>query len=564
MPRLRSRARSSPASACAITPAQAARQGSPTLAEDAGNQAPVSTSPMPGAAIAGLPRSQRPGIRPSRSDQRASPLQNDDRAGVALLQCVQGRHAIGLNGGCIATQQPAGFARMRRQHRVRRRWPAAAGEQIQRVGIERPAACRRQRRARTSISPNPTARDPVRPPRRRPVRAVLRAPAASRTPCTISSGRPATMALRLSPAVATVTRPAPTRRQLSPASRTAPGMPGPPPTIRYATEIALVRLAARRGKRARDLALDQPLQQRRKRASAGGRHLEIVEQQPPDQLGPVAEKQAGLERDEADRAVRADRRAHDRAAVGVQSRRQIERKHRPIAALIASIACAIAGRTGSRKPGAEQASTMTFRPASSVASKRRMRPPLARNSSAARFASPRSDSGGRPPRRSTSTASPRPARNAPARSRHRRCCRHRSTMAMRSAVGQRLRSARNAASAARRIRCSRPCPVRSHTHRARAPARRSTADSGKYMRLIILGQMPMQRTHGSCVASRDRAGGAALGFDAIGITDIELTEDERHLERLAAARLARTDALHGATWTPSQSPGASCCRERCA
>ena len=39
------------------------------------------------------------------------------------------------------------------------------------------------------------------------------------------------MAARFSGAVATVTRPAPTRRQASPASLTAPGMPAPPPTI---------------------------------------------------------------------------------------------------------------------------------------------------------------------------------------------------------------------------------------------------------------------------------------------------------------------------------------------
>ena len=96
-------------------------------------------------------------------------------------------------------------------------------------------------------------------------------------------------------------------------------------------EIALVGLAAATRQGAGDLALDQPREQRLEARLRGRRHLKVVENEPTDQLGPGAEKQAGLERNEADRAIRAHRRAHDRAAVGIQSRRQIERKHRPTA-----------------------------------------------------------------------------------------------------------------------------------------------------------------------------------------------------------------------------------------
>ena len=64
----------------------------------------------------------------------------------------------------------------------------------------------------------------------------------------MSSGRVAVTATRLSGAPATVTSPAPTRNAASPASRSAPGMPAPPPMTSTRPWVPLCDSRARRGR----------------------------------------------------------------------------------------------------------------------------------------------------------------------------------------------------------------------------------------------------------------------------------------------------------------------------
>ena len=66
-------------------------------------------------------------------------------------------------------------------------------------------------------------------------------------PRQMSSGRPAAIAATFSGATATVTSPAPTRRQASPARRAAPGMPLPLPTISTRPKSPLLAVRGRRG-----------------------------------------------------------------------------------------------------------------------------------------------------------------------------------------------------------------------------------------------------------------------------------------------------------------------------
>ena len=63
----------------------------------------------------------------------------------------------------------------------------------------------------------------------------------------MSSGRPAAIAATFSGATATLVSPAPTRRHASPASRAAPGMPLPLPTISTRPKSPLFEERGRRG-----------------------------------------------------------------------------------------------------------------------------------------------------------------------------------------------------------------------------------------------------------------------------------------------------------------------------
>ena len=112
----------------------------------------------------------------------------------------------------------------------------------------RPAACRlaARRRAprapkRLRPSPGPTATTSAR------ARWLRGARAASRAAGRSAPAGPTAIAARFSGATATVTSPAPTRRQASPARRAAPGMPSPLPTMSTRPKSPLCAARRRRG-----------------------------------------------------------------------------------------------------------------------------------------------------------------------------------------------------------------------------------------------------------------------------------------------------------------------------
>ena len=125
---------------------------------------------------------------------------------------------------------------------------------------------------------------------------------------TISSGRPARIAAAPSALVATVTRPAPVRSAASPASRAAPGIACPPTmTTRPWSPLCAERS---RGCSARAVT---PASMRRITglwpSRMSFRHVEPGELQRAHVVRRLAEKVTALQRDERERARRADREA---------------------------------------------------------------------------------------------------------------------------------------------------------------------------------------------------------------------------------------------------------------
>ncbi len=197
----------------------------------------------------------------------------------------------------------------------------------------------------------------------------------------ISSGRPAAIAGTFSGATATVTSPAPTRRQASPAKRAAPGIPVPLPTINTRPKSPLFAALRRRGSACWMSASTMRSSRGLNVAASGGASSKSSNDTVPAYSGPSPVKSPVFRP----------------TNVTVQSARTVSPRGIPVSlsrpdgtsrakmgrsdAFIARMTLTRSSLTAPRTPVPSNASTMTSPSLSRSAAKGRREPPLALKSS---------------------------------------------------------------------------------------------------------------------------------------------------------------------------------------
>ena len=243
-------------------PARAASQGSRHCARMPAI-APVNTSPMPAAAMAGLPRSQIAGTgdtaTPCAAARRCmpmsvpAPLSTITAPGCFASEARKRRQAVSLHRRRTAAQQPRRFARMRRQNGRRGGRTLFFRDQVRVRPRRAPGVCRRRARASEAPAPRSSVRVPGPQPRPWPPRAASRALRGRSMPCTISSGRPAAIASRLSRCGGDRHQTRANAQTRLPRQPHCAGHAGTTADDQHAPEIALVGLAPARRQGARDI-----------------------------------------------------------------------------------------------------------------------------------------------------------------------------------------------------------------------------------------------------------------------------------------------------------------------
>ncbi len=109
--------------------------------------------------------------------------------------------------------------------------------------------------------------------------------------------------------------------------RTAPGIPEAAADDEHPAVRALVRLARPGRQCCRDVGFIDAAHDRREFGQRGGHHAQIVEPHHASVFWTSAQVQAGFETDKTYRELRAHRLLSHRTAVGIDSRRNVQRQH---------------------------------------------------------------------------------------------------------------------------------------------------------------------------------------------------------------------------------------------
>src|SRR6059058_2525217 len=354
--------------------------------------APVSTSPLPAVAIPGLPRSHTPGVRPRAPTRVPAPFSTIVPWKRSMSRSSAASRSRWMSSALTASSLPASPGCGVRIQSSRAGAPCSASRfsasasttsGLPLFSTALSAATAHAERP----SPGPTAMTSTRPSTSASAVSPLK-------PTQMSSGRPAAIAATFSGATATVTSPAPTRRHASPASRAAPGMPLPLPTISTRPKLPLLADRARRGSASWISASTMRVSRGARCADGAGASSRSSKNTAPANSGPSPTRSPVFMPTKVTVAsARTASPSATPASLSSPEGTSSANTGLPLE-LIARITCASSGRTSPSSPVPNNASTMTSPDRSRSAEKGCPKPPLALKSSYAWRASARSSSGG--------------------------------------------------------------------------------------------------------------------------------------------------------------------------